>query len=40
MLIDKNAKRVMLENVEIKRIMSGGGVFCGRKKFGIKSIIQ
>lgn len=27
MIIDKNTKQVMLENAEIKRIMSGGGYF-------------
>ena len=25
MIVDKNTKKVMLGNVEIKRIMSGGG---------------
>lgn len=34
MLIDKNTKQVMLENTEIKRIMSEGGYF------GKKSITQ
>ena len=32
MLIDKNTKRVMLENTEIKRIMSEGGVMWEKKK--------
>lgn len=32
MLIDKNIKRVMLENVEIKRIMSEGGGTLGKEK--------
>lgn len=31
MLIDKNTKEVRLGNVEIKRIMSGGG-YCGKRK--------
>ncbi len=31
MLIDKNTKRVMLGNVEIKRIMSGGGYFVAER---------
>lgn len=34
MLIDKNTKRVMLENVEIKRIMSEGGVLWEKKSLG------
>lgn len=29
MLVDKNTKKVMLENIEIKRIMSEGGAVGG-----------
>lgn len=31
MLVDKNTKQVMLGNVEIKRIMSGGGYSVGER---------
>lgn len=31
MLIDKNTKKVILENVEIKRIISRGGCYGKRK---------
>jgi len=34
MIINKNTKRVMLENIEIKRIMSEGGVLWEKKSLG------
>ena len=31
MKIDNNINKVVATNLEIKRIMSGGGVFCGKR---------
>lgn len=40
MLIDKNAKRVMLENIEIKRIMSEGGVLWEKEYNPIPGLLE
>lgn len=40
MLIDKNTKKVMLGNVEFKRIMSEGGGTVGKNKFAETKIFM
>lgn len=40
MLIDKNTKQVMLGNVEIKRIMSEGGVFWEKEYVPIPGLLE
>lgn len=39
MLIDKNTKQIMFGNVEIKRIVSVGGVFSGKRFINGKNMI-
>lgn len=40
MIVDKNTKRVMLENIEIKRIMSEGGVLWEKEYNPIPGLLE